>query len=407
MDKIKFILVEYEGLQLNSLQKIIERIYNGSPIHLATTSQKALEVIEKYGENSVIISSVSMPDFNGIKLLQRIKDFGLNNYLYILTLSDESEKVKIAALKEGVSDFIYKPFTVEDLIPKIRNSYLLAESHLKVTNFETKYNEIREAFDTEILKLKDIFDFIIAKKLPDSINELFMIENATKWICNKLQNNKNAEELKDTITASKLVKTGRIILNDKLMKEPIMVDGRLLDQEMKLIPDTNFNIYSQIKGFEKVALILKHIYENFDGTGFPDGKKSWEIPLGSRILRVVSDYYDIMKKESNSDKAMDKIVVDVKRLYDFNVVAFFDQYLAETNTDGSKREIPTDMSELYEGLTLSRNIVTKAGFVLLGRQTVLNEENLQKLRIANKKDGIIGIPYIYDLASKDERQKVN
>jgi len=219
---------------------------------------------------------------------------------------------------------------------------------------------------------------------------------------------KNDVEEKLTIElASKLVKTGRIILDDKTINEPVMTDGRLTSQDMTLIPETNNVIYSKIKGYEAVSNILKHQYENFDGTGFPEGKKTWEIPLGSRILRVVSDYYDIMKKEKNSDTTMDKIVNEVKRLYDFNVVAYFDQYLAEINTDGSKLEVSKELNELTEGMTLSRNILTKVGFVLLGRGTQLTNENLGKLREANSKDGIVGLPYIFDIATKEERSKVD
>jgi response regulator RpfG family c-di-GMP phosphodiesterase len=403
-DKIKFIIVENEGTQLSTIQKVVERIYSNSPVHIATNAQKAIEIIEKNGENSVIISSLKLPDLNGLKLLEKVKEFKLINYLFILALTPEAESVKVQALRDGVSDFITKPYIVEELIPKVRNSYILIESFIKVNQFEKRYFDLKESFDREILKIKDILDLIISKKIPDSTEELILIEKATKWLCDKLLTKREeAEEVITIVNASKLVKTGRVILDDKTINEPIMTDGRLTSQDMKLIPDTNFQIYSQIRGFEKVAFLLKYIYENFDGTGFPEGKKSWEIPFGSRILRVVCDYYDILKKEKNSGKAMDKIVFEVKRLYDFNVVAYFDQFLAETNTEGTKQEIPTEIFQLTEGVTISRNILTKEGFVLLGRNTVLDLETLQKLKLANQKEGIVGNVYIYDIGTKEER----
>ncbi len=406
-DKIKFILVESEGTQLSKLQKVVERIYSNSPIHIATNAQKAVEIIEKNGENSIIISSLKLSDINGLKLLAKIKTFKFNNYVFLLALTSEADSVKVQALRDGITDFISKPYVVEELIPKIRNSYILIESHIKVVNFEKRYFDLKDVFDKEILKIKDILDLIINKKIPDSAEEIILIEKAAKWLCDKLLTKKeDTEEILTIVNASKLVKTGRVILDDKTINEPIMTDGRLTSQDMKLIPETNFTIYNQIRGFEKVAHVLKYIYENYDGTGFPEGKKSWEIPIGSRILRVVCDYYDILKKEKNSGKAMDKIVLEVKRLYDFNVVAFFDQFLAETNTEGTKQEVPADIMQLTEGVTISRNILTKEGFVLLGRNTVLDLDTLQKLKIANQKEGIVGSVYIYDIATKQERSKV-
>lgn len=408
MDKnnIKFILVENEGVQLGILQKIIERIYKNSPIHIATTAQKGLEIIKTHGENAIIVSNLQLPDYNGIKLLEQVKELKLANCIYILSMKEDNDQIKIKALQEGVSDFILKPYSFENLIPKLRNSYLLIEAQFKVVAFEDKYLDLKKSFDVEILKIKDILDSIIVKRIPDAAEEIILIENAATWLCERLLTKKDNEEKITIINSSKLVKTGRIILDDKTINEPVMTDGRLTSQDMTLIPETNNLIFSKIKGYDQVAEILKHQYENFDGTGFPDGKKVWEIPLGSRILRVVSDYFDILKKEKNSDKAMDTIVNEVKRLYDFNVVAFFDQYLAETNKDGSKQEVPMAITQLTEGMTLSRNILTKAGFVLLGRGTQLTVENLSKLKAANSQEGIVGSPYIFDIASKEERTKV-
>lgn len=405
-NNIKFILVENEGVQLGILQKIVERIYKSSPFFIATTAQKALELIKVHGNNSIIISNLTLPDYNGIKLLEQIKELKLNNCLFILSMKEDNDQIKIKALQEGVSDFILKPYSFENLIPKMRNSYMLIESQFKVEFFEQKFVDLKNSFDTEILKLKEILDYIIIKRIPDAEEEILLIENATKWLLQKLLTKNDIEDKLAIELASKLVKTGRIILDDKTINEPVMTDGRLTSQDMTLIPETNHVIYSKIKGYEVVSNILKHQYENFDGTGFPEGQKAWEIPLGSRILRVVSDYYDIMKKEKNSDVTMDKIVNEVKRLYDFNVVAYFDQYLAEINKDGSKLEVPKELKELTEGMTLSRNILTKVGFVLLGRGTQLTNENLGKLIEANSKDGIVGSPYVFDIATKEERTKV-
>jgi len=55
----------------------------------------------------------------------------------------------------------------------------------------------------------------------------------------------------------------------------------------------NFRFSQLIKGlkFSKiVAPMIRHLYERWDGTGYPEGLKGEKIPIGSRIVSVVSAY---------------------------------------------------------------------------------------------------------------------
>ena len=60
-----------------------------------------------------------------------------------------------------------------------------------------------------------------------------------------------------------------------------------------------------------VPLVMHH-HENFDGSGYPDGRKGEDIPLGSRII-IVADAYEAMtsdriyRKAIGHDRAMDQL----------------------------------------------------------------------------------------------------
>ncbi len=53
-------------------------------------------------------------------------------------------------------------------------------------------------------------------------------------------------------------------------------------------------IVSKISLLKNIAPIIKHHHENFDGSGYPDGLKDEEIPLGARIVSVV-EYVEELK----------------------------------------------------------------------------------------------------------------
>lgn len=50
---------------------------------------------------------------------------------------------------------------------------------------------------------------------------------------------------------------------------------------------------------EETNLALEHMYERFDGGGFPDGLAGEEIPIGARILAIADTFLDLTTSEKN------------------------------------------------------------------------------------------------------------
>jgi diguanylate cyclase (GGDEF)-like protein/putative nucleotidyltransferase with HDIG domain len=62
-------------------------------------------------------------------------------------------------------------------------------------------------------------------------------------------------------------------------------------------------IIDPLKSLYKVKEIVLYHHENYDGTGYPEGKAGNDIPLGARILRIV-DSYDAMTTDRPYKLAM-------------------------------------------------------------------------------------------------------
>ena len=58
--------------------------------------------------------------------------------------------------------------------------------------------------------------------------------------------------------------------------------------------DIGTEILGPLSSLKDVALLVRHHHERFDGTGYPDGLRGEEIPLGSRII-AVADAVDAMR----------------------------------------------------------------------------------------------------------------
>lgn len=116
-----------------------------------------------------------------------------------------------------------------------------------------------------------------------------------------------------------------------------------------------------LKGLEQLdaaVTLIRYQYEHYDGSGNPEGLMGEEIPLGSRILSVISDYIGYLEG-AMTGRAMP--VADARnRLHDFKmkhydpeVVDIFLQNLEEiATTDNTRPVIEISWTQLRAGMEI-------------------------------------------------------
>lgn len=85
---------------------------------------------------------------------------------------------------------------------------------------------------------------------------------------------------------------GKIAIPDQVLQKP----GPLTAEEWLLIQthaSIGGNILAQASHLHGLVPLVRHHHEKYDGTGYPDGLKGEEIPLGAAILNL-SDSFDTM-----------------------------------------------------------------------------------------------------------------
>ena len=89
--------------------------------------------------------------------------------------------------------------------------------------------------------------------------------------------------------AMQLHDIGKIGIPDNILRKP----GPLNQDEwdlMKRHPEIGASIVEPVKIMQNVAPLIRHHHEKYDGTGYPEGLKQEEIPIGARILSLVDAY---------------------------------------------------------------------------------------------------------------------
>jgi HD-GYP domain-containing protein (c-di-GMP phosphodiesterase class II) len=104
---------------------------------------------------------------------------------------------------------------------------------------------------------------------------------------------------------------GKIGVEDRILMKP----QRLEQDEQELMrrhPIYGASILEPSAALRPLVPIVLHHHENFDGSGYPEGLKGEEIPLGSRII-IVADAYEAMtsdriyRKSIGHDRAMEQL----------------------------------------------------------------------------------------------------
>ncbi len=157
---------------------------------------------------------------------------------------------------------------------------------------------------------------------------------------------RNTQLIKAIEAAALLHDMGKLAVPEHILNKP----GRLTKAEfekMKSHASIGADILSAVEFPYPVVPIVRHHHESWDGTGYPDGVKGADIPIGARILAVV-DCFDALTsdrpyRKSLSDKEAIEILTQRRgSMYDPLVVDTFVRVYETFERDQAPVSGPSD-----------------------------------------------------------------
>lgn len=150
-------------------------------------------------------------------------------------------------------------------------------------------------------------------------------------IANKMQMMPNHVEV--IKTAAVLHDIGKIGISDAIINKPGRLDMSEI-YEIRRHPEIGEQILKDVKALKKIAKIVKHHHERYDGNGYPDSLMGEEIPMESAIISV-ADAFDAMTSNRiyrlamTEDRAIEAICIEKGMQFHPEVVEAFEQCVAE------------------------------------------------------------------------------
>ena len=135
------------------------------------------------------------------------------------------------------------------------------------------------------------------------------------------------------------------------------------------------------------------LYENWDGTGHPDHLMRGQVPLRSRILRVLIDLCTGLEapEHPSLEAVLEDLQAHVGTRYDPMVLVHVRAVLRGAGDESVQgRLLLVPVPELQVGMILAEDLVTDSGLKLLARETRLTQTTLDLIQRRHQMEPILG-----------------
>jgi two-component system, OmpR family, response regulator len=92
--------------------------YEGFSVKTAATGRAALTAVSQFSP-ALVILDVMLPDIDGLEVMRRLNSSGHKVPIIFLTAKDATED-KVHGLTVGGDDYVTKPFSIEELVARVR-----------------------------------------------------------------------------------------------------------------------------------------------------------------------------------------------------------------------------------------------------------------------------------------------
>jgi len=332
----------------------------------------------------VIISDMRMPEMTGAKFLAQAALKQPDCKRVLLTGYADIESTIEAINEGGVSTYLTKPWEDEKLISVVEEAVQLKKLQARNTTLESLKAEL-EAAVTQLSESQNMIVAILgnAIDLRDKVGIEFnepMLDLAILVGQHLGLESDEIEHLKIAITLHRI---GRMSIPDHLLSTPykeMTHDERELFDQHPVYADA---VLMALPELQPASVLIRHQNEFWEGSGKPDGLSAEEIPLGSSILAIVRDYFDMQaglyqKERMSPQEALEAVKGFMGKRYSPSVVDAFNVCVPQVS-EHSDNEEQVELKQLMPGMKLVRDLKTADGVLLLGKGQELSNDLIKKI----------------------------
>lgn len=305
-----------DDLEINRviLEDIVENM--GCCPVLADSGETALEMVRER-RPQLVLSDISMPGMDGYELCRRLKEDKRTKNIPVIFISafDEPKDI-VEGLTLGGADYITKPFIPEIVQARVGIHLRLHEANRELKEMNRRLQvSVREQLKQLEQEKKDVLYALAGIAARNSCygkEHMGRLSRNCRILAQGMQlsplfEDKISDAYVDTIElAAPLCDIGNIGVPQELLRRRAALEREEMAAVQqhtvigaKLLED--LHIGRDYNDFVSTAAeIARFHHENWDGSGYPEGRRGDEIPLAAQIVSIVEVYCALTEKKNYS-----------------------------------------------------------------------------------------------------------
>jgi len=373
------------------------------------TANDGLEGLATYKSEhfDIVITDLSMPNMNGIEMLEEIKKIN-SDQLFLITSAHSESEYMIKAIKLGIDGYIIKPFDYEQLNHEL---FKIVEKIEKFAQNEEYKRHLKHMITQKTSELNSMIHFQKYNYDRTLLSMVQMIEDRdtytaghservahySKIIAKEMGFSK--EDCKKIYQAGILHDIGKIATPDVVLLNP----KKLNELEYKLIQEhveVGYKLLVNIPMFEDLADIVHSHHERFDGSGYPRGLRDGEVPVLSKVM-AVADAFDAMttnriyKGRKSVTTAIEELVLFAGTQFNPEVIKAAKKVLKKVVLDEDIDQLPHTEIEKERFSYFYNDVLTD----------LYNQSYLDVVLVRNSFDKRYNTLYMFELRNFSEYNK--
>jgi response regulator RpfG family c-di-GMP phosphodiesterase len=413
-DAPTLLLVDDEPSILSALRRLFRP--HGYRIFTAESGAAGLTILEQE-HIDLVISDMRMPEMDGATFLKQVR-LRWPQAMRILLTGYADITSTVSAINDGeIYRYIAKPWDDTEMLTVVRE----ATARQRLESENRRLTALTQAQNEELKSLNASLEQKVAERTAELRQALSFVEQShgelKKSFMTSVQvfaglielrsgpvgkqlaghGRRVAEharavakrmglsdsEVQNIMLAGLLHDIGKLGLPDELLGKPYNMLGAEQRALVMKHPTIGQNILIGIDKFKEAAQIVRHHHECYDGSGYPDRIAGIAITQGARIVSVANDYDalqigTLVQRPLKPAEAIDFLIENRGKRYDPGVVDVFVKLISETLKTGPL-ELPLRTMHLKPGMTVSRDLMHRDGYLLLATGSVLNAEIIDQL----------------------------
>ena len=291
---VTVLVVDDEEPIRNALRKYLKQ--QQFEVYAAGSAEEALQQLRLH-KVALMLSDIRMPGTSGVDLVPQALEIEPDLAILMLTAVNDATSAALC-MQRGALDYLTKPIELADLGRAVQRALKRREMHLENRHLNQWLKEEVTTRTAELQRERHRLERVSTATLEVLVNALeakdpylrghsARVADLSANIATEM--GLSEEDVERVRMAGRLHDLGKIGTRDAVVNK----EGPLTADEFEHVKQhviIGAQILAPLVHLGDIVAMVKSHHERFDGSGYPDGLRGEDVPMGGRIIAVAEVY---------------------------------------------------------------------------------------------------------------------